>query len=205
MKDEFGEYVHAWLPVIDEHLASRQCKVRARPLQAALYFVNNVITEVQGDTMENFSERSWFAILYWHIRQWYEEFYSERLLESSSEHVGLILLRGTPFQLEFPVTTAELEEEGVSSWMVFAAEVMPYESHNSFFTSPPNTLRQFLLDFNQQVIEAGGVLTKKEQAKATARYRRILKQAQSECPPPDESLRAPGKRGRMKRSKSRNL
>ena len=66
-------------------------------------------------------------------------------------------------------------------------------------------LRQFLLDLNQQVIEAEGALTKEEQTKAIARYRRILKQAQSECPPPDESLRPPGKRGRMKRSKSRNL
>lgn len=66
-------------------------------------------------------------------------------------------------------------------------------------------LRQFLLDLNQQVIGADGVLTEEEQTKATTRYRRILKQAQSECPPPDESLRPAGKRGRMKRSKSRNL
>ena len=34
-------------------------------------------------------------------------------------------------------------------------------------------LRHFLLDLNQQVIEADGVLSEKEQAKATARYRRM--------------------------------
>ena len=37
------------------------------------------------------------------------------------------------------------------------------------------------------------------------RYRQRLKAAQTECPPPDESQRKKGQRGRLKRSKSRNL
>jgi transposase len=37
------------------------------------------------------------------------------------------------------------------------------------------------------------------------RYRQLLKQAQIECPPPHESQRKKGQRGRLKRSKSRNL
>ena len=49
------------------------------------------------------------------------------------------------------------------------------------------------------------MLTEQAQKAATTRYRRILKQAQCECPPPDESLRPAGRRGRLKRSKSRNL
>ena len=36
------------------------------------------------------------------------------------------------------------------------------------------------------------------------KYRNLLEKADSECPPPDESLRK-GKRGRLKRSKARNL
>ena len=36
------------------------------------------------------------------------------------------------------------------------------------------------------------------------RYRRLLEKADIECPPPDESRRK-GKRGRLKRSKARNL
>ncbi len=36
------------------------------------------------------------------------------------------------------------------------------------------------------------------------RYRTLLKQAENECPPPDEQ-RKPGQRGRVKRSKARNL
>ena len=36
-------------------------------------------------------------------------------------------------------------------------------------------------------------------------YTRILDQGEIEYPPPDEHLRNPGQRGRLKRSKSRNL
>jgi len=37
------------------------------------------------------------------------------------------------------------------------------------------------------------------------RYRQVLEEADSECPPPDVSLREAGKRGRLKRAKARNL
>jgi transposase len=36
------------------------------------------------------------------------------------------------------------------------------------------------------------------------RYRELIKKAEIECPPPDENQRK-GKRGRIKRSKARNL
>jgi transposase len=50
-------------------------------------------------------------------------------------------------------------------------------------------MKEFLLKLNKKVEAAGGKLPSEESA---------------ECPPPDESKRA-GKRGRLKRSKSRNL
>lgn len=64
---------------------------------------------------------------------------------------------------------------------------------------------QFLIDLNDAVDDAGGALSKEEQVKRIRTYRRILKQANIECPPPDESKRPAGKRGLLKRSKSRNL
>jgi transposase len=66
-------------------------------------------------------------------------------------------------------------------------------------------IHQFLLKLNEVVDDAGGVLDNEQQKKQIRRYRYILKQAEVECPPPDESKRPPGKRGRLKRSKSRNL
>jgi transposase len=65
-------------------------------------------------------------------------------------------------------------------------------------------IRELLLQINKAVDDAGGQLTAADSMKYRQRYRDLLEKAQKECPPPDESQRK-GKRGRLKRSKSRNL
>ena len=65
-------------------------------------------------------------------------------------------------------------------------------------------MKKFLLKLNRRVEAAGGNLPQEESAQWRIKYREILYQANAECPPPDESKRV-GKRGRLKRSKSRNL
>lgn len=66
------------------------------------------------------------------------------------------------------------------------------------------TMQDFLESCNRAVHEAGGKLSSKASKKQWQNYRTILKAAEIECPPPDEKDRQ-GKRGRLKRSKSRNL
>jgi transposase len=61
-----------------------------------------------------------------------------------------------------------------------------------------------LLEINAAVDGTGGRLFPKASLKFKHRYRDMLEDAQKECPPPDESKRN-GKRGRLKRSKARNL
>ena len=65
-------------------------------------------------------------------------------------------------------------------------------------------MKALLEDMNQAVDDAGGQLGNVESNKYRYKYRAILKKAEVECPPPDETQRK-GKRGRMKRSKARNL
>ncbi len=65
-------------------------------------------------------------------------------------------------------------------------------------------LRDLLLQINKAVDDAGGQLPESDSMKYRQQYRDLLEKAQQECPPPDESQRK-GKRGRLKRSKSRNL
>lgn len=62
-----------------------------------------------------------------------------------------------------------------------------------------------LLEINEAVDAAGGMLNAPEAEAFRERYRQLLKEAETECPPPDESQRKKGQRGRLKRSKSRNL
>ncbi|MBT8407979.1 MAG: IS66 family transposase [Deltaproteobacteria bacterium] len=65
-------------------------------------------------------------------------------------------------------------------------------------------MQALLIDIAKAVEDAGGRLPPDEAKRWRRRYRRLLKKAETECPPPDESQRQ-GKRGRLKRSKARNL
>ncbi len=66
-------------------------------------------------------------------------------------------------------------------------------------------MQALLLTINRAVDEAGGVLKQADADNTRYQYRTLLRAAESECPPPDESQRKQGQRGRMKRSKARNL
>lgn len=65
-------------------------------------------------------------------------------------------------------------------------------------------VRVLLLQINMAVDDAGGQLTAVESMEYRQKYQNLLEKAQKECPPPDESQRKK-KRGRLKRSKARNL
>jgi len=65
-------------------------------------------------------------------------------------------------------------------------------------------MQDLLLEINSAVSDAGGSLGTEESTRWRERYRNLLAEADKECPPPDESERC-GTRGRIKRSKARNL
>jgi len=69
-------------------------------------------------------------------------------------------------------------------------------------------LQKFLLDLNEKVNTAGGALNEKDQQQQRKIYREILAKGEKECPPPPEKKpdkNGKKKRGRLKRSKARNL
>jgi len=65
-------------------------------------------------------------------------------------------------------------------------------------------VKALLLEINKAVDDAGGQLNPADSIRYRQQYRDLLEKAHEECPPPDESQRK-GKRGRLKRSKARNL
>jgi transposase len=65
-------------------------------------------------------------------------------------------------------------------------------------------LKNLLETINRKVTDAGGALDAQESQKYRLKYRVILKQGEIECPGPIEPKKK-GKRGRIKKSKSRNL
>ncbi|MCH9698520.1 MAG: transposase, partial [Gammaproteobacteria bacterium] len=67
-----------------------------------------------------------------------------------------------------------------------------------------NAMKQLLESINQTVQDAGGALDTSEAEMYRQQYRDLLEKADRDCPPPDPPPGTP-KRGRVKRSKSRNL
>jgi transposase len=65
-------------------------------------------------------------------------------------------------------------------------------------------MKTLLETINSRVNDAGGTLEVKESDKYRFEYRALIKEAEVECPEPDIPDKK-GKRGRIKRSKSRNL
>lgn len=65
-------------------------------------------------------------------------------------------------------------------------------------------LRKLLEKINRAVNDAGGKLSPSDSERYRQKYRKILADGEKESPPPDESKRN-NKRGRLKRTKSRNL
>jgi len=65
-------------------------------------------------------------------------------------------------------------------------------------------MQALLIEISKSVADAGGRLPPGEAEKWRRRYRNLLDEADIECPPPEENTRKE-KRGRIKRSKARNL
>jgi transposase len=65
-------------------------------------------------------------------------------------------------------------------------------------------LKTHLETINSKVIDAGGALDAQEAQKYRRKYRALIKQGETECPEPI-GPRKKGQRGRIKKSKSRNL
>lgn len=65
-------------------------------------------------------------------------------------------------------------------------------------------MQEFLIETNKEVTEAGGELEGDKLAQKKQQYNDILNAGDKECPPPPEEKQK-GKRGKVARSKSRNL
>ena len=65
-------------------------------------------------------------------------------------------------------------------------------------------MQALLIEISKAVADAGGCLSPDKADQWRRRYRKLLEKADIECPPPDKNQRK-SKRGRLKRSKARNL
>ena len=78
-------------------------------------------------------------------------------------------------------------------------------SYEQYGMNWANEMLLLLLKIKKAVDKSGGVLNEKDSDNYTKEYRQLLTKADLECPAPDPNKRKKGQRGRLKRSKPRNL
>lgn len=67
-----------------------------------------------------------------------------------------------------------------------------------------NDMKKLLEKINAKVIDAGGALSAQQAGQDRSQYRKLIQKTEMECPEPTRPNKK-GKRGRIKKSKSRNL
>lgn len=127
------------LVIIDEILAKRGSELIMRPLEAAIFFVEECIVEIKGDTKEDFAEKKWFADIYRWTYGWYRERYGDALNDRKREYgKGIVRVYGTPFALNVPLTVTEDEDPGNTVWLIFPDSLMPDEIPTDWLHPKPN-------------------------------------------------------------------
>lgn len=137
-KDVVKESTH-WLELFDKNFARKNTPFPRRPLNAAIWLVNDGILQVIGGTKENFWEQPWFSEIVVGIRAWYQDRYGSEHFEPENDALGgLVVFRGTPVRLNIPTTVSKVEIENETAWLIFADSVHESEDVLSFFASKPN-------------------------------------------------------------------
>lgn len=94
--------------------------------------------EISGGTKENYANEAWFAVVYHHVKDWYDQTYGE-LMTDKSDGIGhaVVSVRGIPVSFNVPLTRNIVEEEGKTAWLCFPVEIEDDESPLNWISSSP--------------------------------------------------------------------
>jgi hypothetical protein len=146
--DTFSDEVTPLLGLIDERLALKGTRVHDRPIAATRIFLKEFVVSVRpGDQPElalsdaqDHSNEPWFKSLYSSVEHWYRSRYAERLEKhrSSNEMRAVVLVAHTPFELRVPISHAQVEEIGKTSWLSWPNKMLSNEEVTDWILTPPN-------------------------------------------------------------------
>ena len=131
---------------IDSWLAQENTKPSLRPFKAAILFVEHFVLEVSGGDKENFAEQAWFAVVFHHVRDWYDQNYGAQMHEQSDGFSRAVVgVRGIPVKFKVPLTRSVVEVEGVTAWLCFPNAIEDGEDPTHWLVDAPpiaNLLRK---------------------------------------------------------------
>ncbi len=139
--EEFAKGAGHWLELFDESFAMDAVPLHARPLKSAMWLVKDGISELPyGDSKDDeYFHKEWFSAIVVAIRKWYENRYGvDVFTPAKSKLPGLVMLYGTPIQLDILETISKVEVEGETSWLIWPDSIHETETVLSFLPSKPN-------------------------------------------------------------------
>lgn len=138
--NKFIAIVDDQMTELDSILSSMNTSIKDRPFRAAKLFVDECIIEIEGDTLDNYYKKWWFAEIYHATEQWYRQrFPGEFNNATAKQSTCLIEMHGVPFKLEVPLVLTEPEDPGKTIWVIFPKEVQPNEVVFDWIHASPET------------------------------------------------------------------
>lgn len=124
---------------IDKILIDDGVKPSLRPLQAATLFVEHFVLEVSSGNKDNYADETWFAVIYHHVKDWYDQTYGALMIDRSDGFGhAVVSVRGIPVAFDVPLTRSVVEEEGKTAWLCFPVEIEVGEDPKAWLKmSPP--------------------------------------------------------------------
>lgn len=137
---ELEEAIAAHMKWIDPILSEERGPMKTRPSSAARLFVKHAVIRVSDDTIDDYSNQPWFAVIYHHVEQWYRDHYGAAFDadDIQSTAAGVVLVRGIPIQIRVPLTTVRAETPGETIWVRFPNVVEADEDPLSWLVGSPN-------------------------------------------------------------------
>ena len=135
---EQEKYIFDAMEEIDPILAEQKISLKTRPLSAALMFVKYFVVDVSHGDKENPVEEPWFAVIYHHVREWYEDTYGKAWSSGVEGITGAILIRKIPTEFRVPNIKSKVEVEGETSWMMYPSKIDDDETPEDWLVTPPN-------------------------------------------------------------------
>lgn len=139
MNEELTQLFEFYLPDLDQAFVSAGVALSSRPLRAASFIVENCVSQVEGDSIENYHQKPWFAVFFKCARQWYEDRYGDNLNSDALNKLeAAVQIYQRWYLLEIPVRFKKLLPEEKAAWIYFPTAVREGEDPLQWFQSGPN-------------------------------------------------------------------
>ncbi|HET6323847.1 MAG TPA: HEPN domain-containing protein [Planctomycetaceae bacterium] len=126
---EFEEFLHEQLEIIDPMLCRSEEPIHGRPMTAAMFFVENCFVSSDGSPLPEYLEEEWFGHILLITTRWYRARFGDELLAFPPKStLALILLSGTALQVRIPSVPKKPGKKSGILQLFFARDVLDHEN-----------------------------------------------------------------------------